>query len=40
MNYREEILKLENKENSGCSGALVPGVIRKGNGQKIIVFGF
>ena len=39
MNYREEILKLENKENSGCSGALVPGVIRKGSGQKIIVFG-
>ena len=39
MNYREEILKLENKENSGCSGALVPGIIRKGKGHKFIVFG-
>ena len=39
MNYRDEILKLENKKNSGCSGALVPGVIRKGKGHKIIVFG-
>ena len=39
MNYRSEIINLENKNPSGCQGALVPGAIAKGKGQKFIVFG-
>jgi len=39
MDYRAEIMSLEERNPSGCQGALVPGIIAKGKGPKFIVFG-